>query len=71
MDKWVLVNRLRMIIMDGKAADINCPDCKKPITFLIGEDDEPIMYCPWCGATFLPGVQFWSDVKAIVSEHYV
>jgi hypothetical protein len=38
---------------------------------MIGEDDEPILYCAWDNSTFKPGSGFWTDVRAVVSEHYL
>lgn len=71
MDKWTLVRRFNRLAVAGLVAPICCPDCKREVVFLIGEGDDPIMYCTWDGGTFLPGLQFWSDMRAVVKEHYL
>lgn len=63
-----LYNRLAKA---GKVKPLTCPNCETTLVTAFGEDDSPVLKCYGCGATIVPGLEAYDQMKAVVNEHYV
>lgn len=71
MDKWMLVHRYQRLVRLGDARPFTCPDCQQELVFLPDIEDEPVLWCAYEDHGYTPGLQFWGDVRAVVSEFYL
>lgn len=71
MNKWLLIHRYRQLVRDGQARPFTCPNCGQELTTVPDKDDEPVLWCTYDDEGYTPGVQFWGDVRAVVSEFYL
>jgi hypothetical protein len=69
LNHWQLLRKYQALIRVGTARDFLCPECNKRLVFMKDQYDEPVMYCAWEDSGYIPGSQFWSDVRAVVMEH--
>jgi len=44
--------------------------CGEEFTLTLGEDDRPALKCFMCGTTTYPGLNMYSDIRAVVKEHF-
>lgn len=44
--------------------------CGTEYALQLGRDDEPVLKCYLCGTTTLPGSKMYSDIRAVVKEHF-
>lgn len=71
MDYWQLIHRYRYLVNQGVARPLGCPDCGNEVTTLIGVDENPVLWCPYEDALYRTGTQFWADIRAVVTEHFM
>ena len=73
MDKWTIWHRFNRLVKEEKARPILCPDCETVLfTRVKGEvDDTPFLWCHVCDTFLSPGLDVYSRVRAVVSEHYL
>lgn len=69
INEWILYNTYRRLVTEGKARAIRCPECTTEFTGARDKDLEFIMRCYGCGFVFEPGLDMWSQIRAVVSEH--
>lgn len=43
--------------------------CGGAYTLTIGDEDRPALKCFSCGTTTYPGLNMFSDIRAVVKEH--
>lgn len=65
------MHRYRRLVKRGIARPLRCPDCDLDLTIAIDTGDEPALVCHFDKAFFKPGSAMYSDLQAVVSEHYV
>lgn len=71
MDKWLLIHRYNRLVTLGVAGPLECPDCRARVAIQLADDEEPMLWCLYCDTKMTPGLDFWHDIRAVVSEHYL
>lgn len=71
MDRWTLLRRYQGLTRLGQALPLACANCDNDLVTMLGKDDEPVLWCPYCDNTFDPGSTFWADVTSVVNEHHL
>jgi len=71
MNKWLLLHRYEHLTRLGQARSFLCPECENRLKFLPDAQDEPVLWCPYDDNGYTPGLQFWGDVYAVVTEFYL
>lgn len=70
--EWSTFHRYRNLVNEGKAREILCPeDGAGLISRIHGKDDDPHFWCPACEAFTKPGLNVYSQMQAVVSEHFM
>lgn len=69
---WNMIHRYRSLVAVGIAKPLLCPDCDFLLTPYISEDDEniPAFWCVICGTRIKFGADTWSQIDAVVKEHF-
>jgi RNase P subunit RPR2 len=72
-EQWMLWHRYRLLVKEEKVRAISCPDCDTAlITRVKGTvDDTPHLWCHICDTFLRPGLDVYSRVRAVVTEHYL
>lgn len=71
LDNWQLLHRYKGLVKVGQARDFLCPECHNSLQSLRDNDSNPVLWCPYDDSVFVPGAEFWGDVKAVVTEYYL
>lgn len=59
------------LVRRGIVKPLACPHCENEFALSIGEDDEPVLKCFFCGTLTLPGLDMYNRVRAVVTEHFL
>lgn len=75
-NNFQLLNSYASLVEVGKARPLVCPDCERNgvvqrYIVRIGGDGEPVLWCPTEGSFLTPGLDLYSQIRAVVMEHYV
>ena len=70
-DKWTMIHRYNRLVNDGVTAPLVCPDCNTRLISMIGANDDPVLWCVVDNTRMTPGVSFWQDIRAVISEFYL
>lgn len=62
-----LYNRL---VRRGLVKPLICPVCEMDYVVRTDADDEPVLQCFGCQSTTKPGLKLYSQVEAVVKEHF-
>lgn len=76
LPKWQALHAYDKLIDDGLADPITCPDAGssrcvaigKTITYKVGKDGDPVLYCMSCKTKIIPGMVFWDNVETALRE---
>lgn len=71
MDKWKLIHNYNTLTLLGKVRPVVCADCGVRLVVIIGPEDDPVLWCVTDDSEYVPGTQFWADVRAVVAEHFM
>lgn len=71
MDQWALIHRYNRLVNEGLAQPLVCPDCGTRVIPMLGVDDSLILWCQTDDKMFKPGLAFFSDIRAVVTEFYL
>lgn len=44
--------------------------CGQEFVLAIGDDEKPVLKCYGCSTTTYPGLTMFSDIRAVVKEHF-
>lgn len=44
--------------------------CGNEFALTLGDEDKPALKCFMCGTTTYPGLNWYSDILAVVKEHF-
>ena len=44
--------------------------CDTEFVLRLGEEDKPVLVCYLCNTTTHPGLKMYSDIRAVVKEHF-
>lgn len=74
MNKWRLIHSYSRIAKEGLVEDIVCPDDKTTLISLIDtvntDNEDPVMWCPYCNSRYHLGLNAWDQISAAVEEHW-
>lgn len=70
MSTWTFLHRYNRLAEENKVVPLACPDCEQEFAWVIGDDDEPVAWCPMEDKKFYPGKLFWGQVQREVLEHW-
>lgn len=71
MENWALIHRYNKLVADGQARPFTCPDCEEKLVYMLGNDDNVVLWCMSEDKRFNPGTAFFADVRAVVTEFYL
>lgn len=69
MNNWQLFHTFRYLAGEGKVRPLTCPDCSQELVTMLGEDEEPVLYCAQENVYITPGLDLIAQVRAVVMEH--
>src|SRR5690349_15439867 len=64
-------HRYNRLARRGLAKPLACPHCGHEYTLRATVDAEPVLQCNWCNSLVQPGLGLYTDILAVVKEHYV
>ncbi|QIN94005.1 hypothetical protein PP459_gp009 [Streptomyces phage Wakanda] len=67
--EWELVHAYRHLAEEGKVKFLACPDCGEKLVSRIGDNDDPVFWCPRCDTMIKPGLDMRDQIRAVVREH--
>jgi len=67
--EWELVHAYRHLADEGKVKHLTCPDDGFKLVSQIGDNDDPVFWCPSCDNTITPGLDMRDQIRAVVREH--
>lgn len=71
LTNWELFHAYRRLVREDKARALECPNCPGVLTTRLGSDDEPVLWCGSCLTTVKPGTEVISQIRAVVTEHFI
>lgn len=70
--EWSDVHEYRRLADYGLVKHLTCPnDDDGQLMSRIGDNDDPVFWCPVCDTVITPGLDMISQIRAVVSEFNV
>jgi hypothetical protein len=77
MNNWKLIHTYNILVADGKAKALLCPDSQDKLIVIIDplvdlnvNEPVPALRCFGCDTILRPGLDLWQQIRAVVAEHY-
>lgn len=68
--EWSVFHNYRHLVDDGKAKSLKCPNCDGILVTQPDIDADPLLWCILCDVRFHPGLDLYSQIRAVVMEHH-
>jgi hypothetical protein len=70
--EWSDVHEYRRLAELGLAKHLTCPnDDDGQLVSRMGDNDDPVYWCPVCDTVLTPGLDMIGQIRAVVSEFNV
>lgn len=69
--EWSDVHAYRRLAQEGKVKFLSCPNDDSVLISRIGDNDEPVFWCPECDTLIKPGMDLRDQILAVVREHNI
>ncbi len=69
--KWSDVHEYRRLADAGLVKHLTCPSDDGQLMSRIGDNDDPVYWCPVCDTVITPGLDMRDQIRAVVSEWQV
>jgi hypothetical protein len=66
--EWSDVHEYRRLADMGLTKHLTCPDDDAKLVSRIGDDDDPVYWCPVCDTVITPGLDLRDQIRAVVME---
>lgn len=71
IDYWQVIHKYMRLVAENRALPLMCPECEERLRLRMGPGDRPMLWCMTCDAKYVPGMDVWDQIRAVVSEWHV
>ena len=68
-NQWPIYHAYNKLARRGKVDPLTCHLCRTEVQVRIGEDDQPVFWCPDCQKLIKPGLNTYEAIKNAVNHH--
>lgn len=69
--EWYYFHAYNHLASEGKVKPLSCPNCDTKLATVLGDNDEPALWCRICDTLIKPGLDVYDQIRAVVKEHNV